>query len=68
MKHAPIVAILIMASAMSACTAQQGYTAGQAWQRNQCAQILDKSEYDRCMRDAAVSYETYREKRVPDQQ
>ena len=34
------------------CTREQLAGAGQAWQRNECAKVPDKVEYDRCMRAA----------------
>ena len=57
-KH--VFIILFTAMSASACTGEQTYAAGQAWQRNQCARILDKAEYERCMNDAARSYDSYK--------
>ena len=52
--------LLFLAALLAACTAEQGYNTGQAWQRNQCATIADRAEYDRCVRNVDMSYESYR--------
>jgi hypothetical protein len=54
-----IIAFVAVLSA-AGCTAQQVYGSGQAWQRNQCAKIPDKAEYDRCMASVATTYEDYK--------
>jgi hypothetical protein len=43
-----------------ACTAERAYTTAQAWQRNQCAQMPDKADYDRCVRNAYATYDSYK--------
>jgi hypothetical protein len=53
-------AAALLACLLAACSAEQGYNAGQAWQRNQCARIPDKAEYDRCMSNTGGSYESYK--------
>lgn len=45
---------------MPGCTREQAYGAGQAWQRQECSRIPDKAEYDRCVRNADLSYDAYR--------
>ena len=52
--------ILFLALALAGCSGEQAYSAGQNWQRNQCARIPDRAEYDRCMADANRSYDTYK--------
>lgn len=42
------------------CTAQQLYTTGQSWQRNECSKIIDQQERARCLSNAGASYETYK--------
>ncbi|MBS0496072.1 MAG: hypothetical protein JSR51_00275 [Proteobacteria bacterium] len=42
------------------CATQQLYSTGQAWQRNQCTQLVDQQERERCMTNAGASYETYK--------
>ena len=51
-----LFAILVLAG----CSGEQAYNTGQAWQRNQCARVADKAEYDRCMAGASGSYESYK--------
>lgn len=54
---------LILAPSLFGCTAEQAYYATQGWQRNQCAKLPDKSEFDHCMRKADTSYDAYRHQR-----
>jgi hypothetical protein len=54
---------LLAAMSLSACTAEQAYGTGQAYQRNQCSRLPDKAEYDRCMSGTSTSYETYKRER-----
>jgi len=49
--------------ALSACTTEQIYASGQAWQRSQCAKIIDRWEYERCMRDADLAYDEYKRRK-----
>ncbi|MBS0587079.1 MAG: hypothetical protein JSS37_03795 [Proteobacteria bacterium] len=42
------------------CATQQLYSTGQAWQRNQCIQLVDQQERERCLANAGASYETYK--------
>ncbi len=51
---------------LSACSTEQAYNAGQAWQRNQCSALPDKAKYDRCISRAGTGYETWRRERAPD--
>jgi hypothetical protein len=60
MKTIFVVLSLLPALFLPACTAEQAYGSGQAWQRNQCARIPDKAEYDRCMGKADTSYDSYK--------
>jgi hypothetical protein len=50
---------------LSACTAEQVYDSGQAWQQNQCNRIPDKTEYDGCMSKAKTTYESYKRATEP---
>jgi hypothetical protein len=54
---------LLAAMSLCACTTEQAYGTGQAWQRNQCSRIPDKAEYDRCMSATNASYEAYKRQR-----
>ena len=62
--HRPMRRLLCCASIgaclLAGCTAEQRYASGQAWQRNECARILDASERQRCMASTEGSYEGYR--------
>jgi hypothetical protein len=60
MKAIFVVLSLLPVPFLPACTAEQAYGSGQAWQRNQCARIPDKAEYDRCMGKADTSYHSYK--------
>jgi len=50
----------LLALALAGCSGEQAYSAGQNWQRNQCARTPDRAEYDRCMADANRSYDSYK--------
>jgi len=49
---------------LCACTAEQMYGSGQAWQRNQCSRMPDKADADRCAAGTNTTYDTY--KRQPE--
>lgn len=51
---------VLAVNALGACSSQQMYGAGQAWQRNECFKINDQQERDRCLASAAISYEQYK--------
>jgi hypothetical protein len=52
--------LVLVAAGPAGCSGEQAYSAGQSWQRNQCARLPDKAEYDRCMADANRSYDSYK--------
>jgi hypothetical protein len=52
--------LILVVAALSACSGEQAYRGGQAWQQNQCTRFPDKAEYDRCMANANMSYDTYK--------
>jgi hypothetical protein len=59
----PAMLLSLLASAFAAgCSTQTLYASGQAWQRNECQKLNDKSERDRCLANASDSYDTYRNK------
>ena len=47
-------------SVLQACSSQQLYGAGQAWQHQECNKINDTQERGRCMASASTSYEEYK--------
>ena len=53
----------LAALAQAACTTQEIYDSGRAWQRSQCAKIVDRWEYERCMRDADLAYDEYKRRK-----
>ncbi|CAG1020694.1 hypothetical protein DOJK_00511 [Patescibacteria group bacterium] len=50
---------------LSACTAEQMYSSGQNWQRNQCHQLADRDVRARCATQADMSYDAYQQNRQP---
>lgn len=54
--------ILITAGSQSGCSTQQLYTTGQSWQRNECNQLMDQLERERCLSNASASYEAYKKR------
>ena len=50
---------MLCVAALAGCTKEQFYASGRDWQRSQCAKIIDRWEYDRCIRDADLAYEEY---------
>jgi hypothetical protein len=55
----------VVASLLSACTAEQVYLAGQGYQRNQCNGLPDKADYDRCMSRTNTPYDSYKRQTEP---
>jgi len=53
----PLVALL---STLGACSSQQLYGVGQAWQRNECFKINDQQQRSRCLSSTSTSYEQYK--------
>ena len=62
-----VITISFFAALLSACTAEQVYVTGQGWHRSECAEKLDKVDYERCMRDADMPYDSYRRQTDPKQ-
>jgi hypothetical protein len=57
---APALATLLLAATLlPACSSQQAYGAGQAWQRQECNKLPDAAERSRCMASASTSFEDY---------
>jgi len=55
-----MITVSFLAALLPACTAEQVYVTGQGWRRSECAEKLDKVDYDRCMRDADMPYDSYK--------
>lgn len=58
--HTRLLATATLLALLTACSAQQGFNATQAWKRNQCAKIVDAQERIRCLREADTSYDSYK--------
>jgi hypothetical protein len=54
----PFVYLLLLFS-LAACSGQQVYGVGQAWQRNECFKIIDSQERSRCLEKANTPYYQY---------
>ncbi|MFZ2648987.1 MAG: hypothetical protein WA210_02675 [Burkholderiaceae bacterium] len=52
--------VLCLAGLVQACSTQQAYGAGQAWQRQECNKIIDAQERGRCMASTNTSYDEYK--------
>jgi hypothetical protein len=46
--------------ALSGCSSQQLYNTGQSYQRNQCLNMPDQAERDRCLGKTDTRYDDYR--------
>lgn len=57
---------LLLAMSLAACTAEQAYYSGQAWQRNQCSKLPDRAKVNRCMEDANTTYDSYKQQSESD--
>jgi len=55
-----ILTLLLFSTSLAACTAEQAYYSGQAWQRNQCGKAPDRSESDRCLENTNTTYDSYK--------
>ena len=51
---------LLCSIPLAACTTQQLYGTGQAWQKQECNRIVDAQERGRCLASTNTSYEEYR--------
>lgn len=55
------VLAVILFSTLGACSTQQAYYGGQAWQRNECINIIDAKERERCIAATTrLSFQDYR--------
>jgi len=63
----PLVVAGLVLAVLAACTTEQIYDSGRAWQRSQCAKVIDRREYERCLRDADLAYDEYKKRKEADQ-
>lgn len=61
MSHFLILATLALAGLLAGCAPEQFYASGQNLQRNECNKLPDSQERMRCLKNAEVSYETYKQ-------
>ncbi|NOS73026.1 MAG: hypothetical protein HOP36_00515 [Methyloglobulus sp.] len=55
----PTITLLIFLYLMG-CTAHPAYSIGQSWRDNQCDNIMDAEERNRCISGAKQSYDDYK--------
>ena len=60
MPAAFVCLVFLAAPALQACSSQQAYGVGQAWQRSECFKISDAQERSRCLASASTSYDDYK--------
>jgi hypothetical protein len=60
MNHAPLCLAVLALPFLAACSTEQVYGAGQAWQKAECSRIIDAQERSRCMASTNTSYEDYK--------
>lgn len=60
-----LLAWVALAAGLAACSSQQLYSAGQAWQRSECHKLNDAQERNRCLASSATSYEQYQRESKP---
>ncbi|WP_029912433.1 hypothetical protein [Pelobacter seleniigenes] len=58
-----VVGLLLL---LAACSGRQTFLIGQEWQRQRCYQLSDALERSRCLEEAGIPYERYREGLNPD--
>ena len=54
-----LAVVLAFTFIAQACTSQQLYGSGQAWQRQECNKINDSQQRAKCMESAAKSHDEY---------
>ena len=50
----------------SGCTSQQLYQSGQASQRNQCLKLPDQGDREKCLSNANMTYDQYKQETSAD--
>lgn len=54
------VTLSLVALLLCGCSAQQLYASGRHAQRSECMKLSDLAARDRCLKDANMSYDTYK--------
>lgn len=55
--------LVAAALALTGCSSQQLYAAGQGWQRNECNRLPDRADRERCAADAERTYDAWQRER-----
>lgn len=58
--------LLAISLLLAACTTQQWYGAGQAWQHGECQREVNEADYRRCVDSADTRYADYVRQRDAD--
>lgn len=60
-KRSPVITCFVIGatSMLTGCSSQQVYYTGQAWQRNECYQVVNRSEQTRCLSENETRFEDY---------
>lgn len=61
MKTHPLLITLLACAGAAACSTQQTYASGQAWQQGQCNKIIDMQERERCLVPTRQPYDRYQQ-------
>ncbi len=56
---------LFLVLSLCSCTTEGAYNTAQAWQRNQCEQMVDQTIRQQCLDKLHMSYETYKQQTQP---
>lgn len=51
----------LIALVLPACSSEQIYSSSQAYRRSECNKLADSQERGRCMKQADMPYETYKQ-------
>ena len=61
------LSVLVFILSLTACSTEMAYNTGQAWQRNQCEQMVDQTMRQQCLDKLNMSYDTYKQQTEPSQ-
>lgn len=50
----------VLVGLVGACTSEQRYATGQAYERNRCERLPDPADRERCLSNASTTYDQYR--------
>ncbi len=56
---AAILALVLAAASLSACSSRDVYQTVQGWQQRECRKLPDAAERQRCLGSTAASYDDY---------